>query len=140
MFARVAHKLPHWAVVYPFESFVAVSLLTTGMALFLGVVEGFRPLGGALTGWALYGLPLVMVITAFLIGSNIREHDGRGLAASLYTAAGVSAIYAVLLALDGLSAAETIIELQVAALIVTCVLRASHLRAADKALNKLLGR
>ena len=140
MFARVAHKLPHWAVVYPFESFVAVSLLTTGMALFLGVVEGFRPLGGALTGWALYGLPIVMVITAFLIGSNIREHDGRGLAASLYTAAGVSAIYAVMIALNGLSVAEMIVELQVAALIVVCILRASHLRAADKALSKLLGR
>ena len=140
MFARVAHKLPRWAVVYPFESFVAVSLLTTGLALFLGVVEGFRPLGGALTGWALYGLPIVMVITAFLIGSNIREHDGRGLAASLYTAAGATAIYAAILALDGLSAAEMIIELQVAALIVICVLRASHLRAADKAADKILGR
>ena len=78
MFARVAHKLPRWAVVYPFESFVAVSLLAAGVALFLGVVEGFRPLGGAITDWALYGLTTVMVITAFLIGSNIREHDGRG--------------------------------------------------------------
>ena len=140
MFARVAHKLPRWAVVYPFESFVAVSLLTTGLALFLGVVEGFRPLGGALTSWALYGLPIVMVITAFLIGSNIRKHDGRGLAASLYTAAGATAIYAAILALDGLSAAEMIIELQVAALIVICALRASHLRAADKAVDKILGR
>ena len=140
MFARVAHKLPHWAVVYPFESFVAVSLLTTGMALFLGVVEGFRPLGGALPGWALYGLPTVMVITACLIVINIRAHDGRGLAASLYTAAGVTAIYTAILPLDGLSAVEMITELQAAPLIVICVLRASHLRAADQALSKLLGR
>ena len=140
MFARVAHKLPRWAVVYPFESFVAVSLLTTGMALFLGVVEGFRPLGGALPGWALYGLTTAMVITAFLIVIHIRAHDGRGLAASLYTAAGVTAIYTAILPLDGLSAVEMITELQAAPLIVICVLRASHLRAADQALSKLLGR
>ena len=140
MFARVAHKLPRWAVVYPFESFVAASLLTTATALFLGVVEGLRPLGGTLPGWALYGLPVAMVITAFLIGSNIHEPDGRGLAASLYTAAGVSAIYAAMIPLSGLSVAEMITELQVAALIVICILRASHLRAAAKAASKILGR
>lgn len=140
MFARVAHKLPQWAVAYPFETFTAVVLLTTGLELFLGVVEGFRPLGGALPAWALYGLPAAQTITAVLLLLNIRAGDGRGLAGSLYTTSAVSVGYIAMLCLNGLDPNEVIVAIQAVALITLCTLRGSYLRAAYKVRTQLIGR
>lgn len=135
--ARHADRLPRWGTVYPFESVMALVSFTNGLGFLLRAIGGQQPLGGLLPAWTLFGLPLILIASAILLTIAILSKAICSMAPVLYTMAFAFSMYAFLIIPNGVSVAEVPSLLQIVGTVIIIIVRASHMRAAAKAINRL---
>lgn len=138
MFARYAHRLPTWMVVYPFEWALSLLVITHGIGWLVAYHAGVRPIGGFLDPLAANGLGALNIIAgANLLIVVAREHLAL-IVGALYTVLFLSVVYLCVLLLNGLHPLEVGNLTQVATIIIVGTIRASHLRAAHKVASLVL--